>query len=82
MAEIEKGRLHASLHDHGKKISRKQMALLIPTLLNNINEQFGRVDTEKLGGIIAKRMGKINFSAEVGAGMKLSVDIPVDEETL
>ncbi len=81
VAEIEKGRLNASLHDHGKKLSREQMALLIPVLLDNINEQFGRVDTEKLGGLIAKRMGKINFSAEVGAGIKLSVDIPVAEGT-
>ena len=79
-AEIEKGKLHASLEDHGKKINKEQMTLLIPVLLDNIHEQFRSVDAEKLSGLIAKHMGKINFTAEVGAGVQLSVDIPIDEE--
>jgi len=81
MAEVERGKLHASFLDHGKKFSKEQMTLLVQCLLDNINEQFRGVETEKLSGLIAKRMGKISFTADVGAGVQLSVDIPIEEDT-
>ncbi len=78
--DLDKNKLHAELRDHGKGLDEEQMSKIFQCLVESINLELQGPGTEKLSGLIAKNLGAINFSAEVGAGMLLSVDIPVEGE--
>jgi len=77
---LDKNKLHAEFHNHGKGMSKEQMAGVFQCLMEGISGELHAPGTERLSGLIAKNRGAVKFSAEVGAGMLLSINIPVRED--
>jgi len=79
-ADLDQNKLHAEFCSRGKGMDREQVAMVFQYIVKSISQELHGPTTEKLSGLIAKNLGVINFSSEVGAGMRLSIDIPASEE--